>query len=111
MQIALPGKTVISRSSLILPAAKFTSGSATLSYVGSSAWENPYIRDFVKGGKYVIFGTNGPVFKGFDLDPIPDDALFVHTADKSIARELSPYLEKRRIPLSLGGSFRVVFGR
>ncbi len=60
--ITMPSRGFIERSSEPLALMNFTYGEAKLTYAGSSAWENEYTWSYSDGARYMILGSNGPVF-------------------------------------------------
>ena len=93
LTLSIPKAVKISRSTRVLPALKFTVGGDILAYIGRAAWEDEYIRDYISDSEHLIFGVNGPVFKGYDGSIDLDRAKFVFTADEELSEALSPYTD------------------
>lgn len=109
--LTVPSARYIDRSVRPLEAVKFVKGESSVSYIGSSVWENGELWEFVADADCLIFGSNGPVFKSPPTGTVPDGVGAVHMPSREFAAKLEGYTDGFEGVLSCGESYSIAFER
>lgn len=109
--LTVPSARYIDRSVRPLEAVKFIKGEISVSYIGSSVWENGELWAFAEDAGCLIFGSNGPVFKSPPTGTVPEGVGAVHMPSREFAARLEGYTDGFSGVLSCGESYSVAFKR